>query len=109
MSILARSDPAPSDATTAATASIDTYDSEQRVGSMPSFTLCPGGKDRSVITGGVSFRLDLDSIAVNELCRIGWKRAEHATEGDIVVDVGCHDCPLLQCGGHILSNPVKKS
>ena len=49
MSILARSDPAPNDATTTATLSIDTYDSEQRAGSMPSLTLYPGGKDKSVI------------------------------------------------------------
>ena len=43
------SDLAPSAATIAATMSIDTYDNEQREGSMQSLTLRSRGNDRSVI------------------------------------------------------------
>ena len=50
MSTFARSDPLPSCITSAATSSTVVYTIEQRAGSIPSLTLLPGGKDRSVMS-----------------------------------------------------------
>ena len=49
MSTFAINDPTPSWNTKLAISSTDTYDREHKTGSMPSLTLAPIGKDRSVI------------------------------------------------------------
>ena len=50
MSIFASNEPVPKAETIADTVSTDTYDKEQRVGSIPSLTLRPDGKERSVMS-----------------------------------------------------------
>ena len=57
-----------------------------------------------LFAGGVPFRHDPNLIAVNKLRHISWKRADQATKGDFVVDVGGHNRLLLQRGGHVLGN-----
>ena len=50
MSIFASNKPVPKAETIADTVSTDMYDKEQRVGSIPSLTLRPDGKERSVMS-----------------------------------------------------------